>query len=44
VKDNFGEKGKDFAFQFLFDFAHALGKSDSINFSKKSSCPNGNLP
>lgn len=41
VKDKFADKGKDFAFQFLFDFGHALGKSDAVNLQKKSSCPNG---
>ncbi len=41
VKDKFADKGKDFAFQFLFDFGHALGKSDSVNLQKKSSCPTG---
>lgn len=41
VKDKFADKGKDFAFQFLFDFGHALGKSDAVNLQKKSSCPTG---
>jgi hypothetical protein len=43
VKDKFADKGKDFAFQFLFDFGHALGKSDAVNLQKKSSCPNGTI-